>query len=223
MSRKVSTKVFIGNMPDTCRKTDLEEMFSKYGEIVECDIVKNFGFVHFADPTCAKTAVDNLNGIQFQGTDLKVELSHSRVRQKPGMGGQGDCYKCGKSGHWSKDCPSGPTRPRYPPRESPYARPRDPYDDPYYRDRYLPPPPPMDRYRPYPDIYDRRPPPPPRDPYYRDRDPYTRPPPDYYRRSPPRDPYYDDYYRRRPLPPVPGRAASPPLPVPPRSRVPGPY
>ena len=45
MSRKVSTKIFIGNLPDTCRKTELEEMFCKYGEIVECDIVKNFGFV----------------------------------------------------------------------------------------------------------------------------------------------------------------------------------
>lgn len=66
----------------------------------------------------------------------------------------------------------------------PYPR-DDPYAHPYYRDRYPPPPP--DRYRPYPDPYDRRPPPP-RDPYYRDRDPYARPPPEYYGRrgaSPP--------------------------------------
>lgn len=56
----------------------------------------------------------------------------------------------------------------------------DPYDA-YYRDRYPPPPP--DRFRPYPDPYDRRPLPPPRDPYYRDRsDPYARPPPEYYGR-----------------------------------------
>jgi hypothetical protein len=79
-----------------------------------------------------------------------------------------------------------PMRDMYP--RDPYAR--DPYD-PYYRDRYLPPPPMerMERYRPYPDPYDRRPlPPPPRDPYFRERDPYTRPPPEYYvgsgRRSP---------------------------------------
>lgn len=55
----------------------------------------------------------------------------------------------------------------------------DPYD--YYRDSRYPPPPPIDRFRPYPDPYDRRPPLP-RDPYYRDRDPYARPPPEYYGR-----------------------------------------
>ena len=71
------------------------------------------------------------------------------------------------------------SRPRgYGDRRDPYGR--DPYDD-YYRDRYPPIPPPMDRYRPYADPYDRRPAP--RDPYYRDRDPYARPPPDYYRSS----------------------------------------
>lgn len=82
-----------------------------------------------------------------------------------------------------------PMRDMYP--RDPY--PRDPYDA-YYRDRYLPPPPMdrFDRYRPYPDPYDRRPLPPardPRDPFMRERDPYARPPPEYYgasggRRSP---------------------------------------
>lgn len=89
-----------------------------------------------------------------------------------------------------------PRRPRPPPPGSyrdpydddPYFR--DPYADPYYRTRYLPPPPPgYARYDPYYDPYDRRPLPlPSRDPYLRDRlaDAYARPHADYYgRRSPP--------------------------------------
>lgn len=65
------------------------------------------------------------------------------------------------------------------PRSYSQRAPSDPYDH-YYRDRY-PPPPPLDRYRPYADPYDRRPPLP-RDPYYTAADPYARPPPEYYGR-----------------------------------------
>ncbi|XP_063438800.1 uncharacterized protein LOC134719769 isoform X3 [Mytilus trossulus] len=164
----------------------------------------------------------------------KSELSHSKVRQKPGMGGKGGCNKWEKEGHWLKDYPKGPIyndRSTAPMRDmypcDPY--PRDPYDA-YYRDRYLPPPPMnrFDRYRPYPDPYDRRPLLPPRDPFS-----YARPPPDYYGAlGGTRNPYYDhyhDYYERRtnymyPLPPPP---PPPPLGItrmsPRRSRIPAPY
>ncbi|XP_052270886.1 RNA-binding protein lark-like isoform X2 [Dreissena polymorpha] len=215
-SNAVTTKLYIGNIPETCRKLDLQKLFEEHGKVVECDIVKNYGFVHFESQEEAQAAADALNNTTFQGSVLQVELSHSRVRQKPGMGGKQECYRCGKEGHWSKDCPKGPSRPPG------YYQEPDPYEA-YYRDRY-PPPPPVDRYRPYPDPYDRRPlpPPPPRDPYYRERDPYARPPPDYYSRSRDpyyertRDPYYDDLYSRQSyMPPPPGTSRM----SPPRTRV----
>lgn len=107
------------------------------------------------------------------------------------MGGKGQCYRCGKSGHWSKECPRnangermgrGPP-PMMPPPPPAYA-PHDRFSR-YGPIRYNP----IDRgdyrpySRPYPDPYDRRPPPPP-------------PPP-----PPHRDDYHDYYYRRLPPPP----------------------
>jgi hypothetical protein len=41
----VSTKLYIGNIPETCRRMDLQKLFENYGKVVECDIVKNYGFV----------------------------------------------------------------------------------------------------------------------------------------------------------------------------------
>lgn len=41
----VTTKLYIGNIPETCRKMDLQKLFEEHGKVVECDIVKNYGFV----------------------------------------------------------------------------------------------------------------------------------------------------------------------------------
>ena len=38
-------KLYVGNLPDQCRRTSLKELFEKYGKVSQCDIVKNFAFV----------------------------------------------------------------------------------------------------------------------------------------------------------------------------------
>jgi len=194
--RRVS-KIYVGNLPETCRRTDLQSLFEKYGAVEECDIIKNYGFVHMSNEEEAKVAIDALNNVEFQGSNISVEASHSKVRPRPGMGGKGQCYRCGRPGHWSKECPKGPSRPpgmRGDNFRGDFPPPMPPPPPPFYRDRM------MsrfggDRMRPYPDPYERRPPPPPpmRDDFYERRSPFGRMPgPDYMyaRRSPPG---YNDY------------------------------
>lgn len=38
-------KLFIGNLADKTTANDLRPLFEKYGKVVECDVVKNYGFV----------------------------------------------------------------------------------------------------------------------------------------------------------------------------------
>ena len=41
----MSVKLFVGNLPSGCRQSDLEHLFSQYGQIVECTIMGSYGFV----------------------------------------------------------------------------------------------------------------------------------------------------------------------------------
>uniref|UniRef100_A0A0B7AKU8 RNA-binding protein lark n=1 Tax=Arion vulgaris TaxID=1028688 RepID=A0A0B7AKU8_9EUPU len=192
-----ATKLYVGNLPDDVDKAELEQVFEEYGSIVEFDILKDYGFVHFEKEAEAKAAADALDGYEHHGRNIRVEISRSKVRQKAGMGGKGECYRCGGEGHWSKECPRGPSRQgrgrgdRFNPYERNSYYP-DPYD--YYTRARLLAPLSYDRYR-Y-DPYERRLPPLPlpREPLYRD---FGRQSPDYYRRSSPQQDSYYDYYDRR--------------------------
>ncbi|KAL1464194.1 hypothetical protein WDU94_003864 [Cyamophila willieti] len=188
-----TTKVFVGNLSDNTRAPEVRELFLPYGTVVECDIVRNYGFVHIDSPDINK-CIKELNGMMVDGKPMKVQISTSRVRQRPGMGDPEQCYKCGRGGHWSKECPrtgfgamgGGPG----PLDRFGYAR------DPYPRDPYPPPPPPsflrdhrmMGSYAPmkgdYERLYDRQ---------------------------------YERDYERRMLPPLPRERDFLP-PIPPRSR-----
>ena len=38
-------KIFVGNIADGARSNELKGMFEKYGNVSECSILTNFGFV----------------------------------------------------------------------------------------------------------------------------------------------------------------------------------
>jgi len=74
------TKLYVGNVPRSMSSTDLKELFEKYGKVLECDIVKDYAFVHMEDSSKAKASIAALNDFNLKGNRIRVELSTTQVR-----------------------------------------------------------------------------------------------------------------------------------------------
>jgi RNA recognition motif-containing protein len=76
-----SFKLFIGNLDENTKAAEIRALFEKYavqGKIIECDVVKNYGFVHYQNESDAREAIANLNGYVINGNAIKVENAKSR-------------------------------------------------------------------------------------------------------------------------------------------------
>lgn len=82
-----TTKIFVGNLTEKTRSAEVRTLFEKFGTVLECDVIRNYGFVHLECPdNCnVNDAIRELNGMVVDGQALKVQVSTSRVRQKPGI------------------------------------------------------------------------------------------------------------------------------------------
>ncbi|XP_068164051.1 RNA-binding protein 4.1-like [Antennarius striatus] len=100
---KGSAKLHVGNI--ACTNQELRAKFEEFGAVLECDIVKNYAFVHMERMEDAMEAINQLDNTAFKGKLMSVKLSTSRLRTAPGMGDRSGCYRCGQEGHWSKECP----------------------------------------------------------------------------------------------------------------------
>ncbi|XP_010886236.2 RNA-binding protein 4.2 [Esox lucius] len=73
-------KIFIGNLASSTTEEELRTLFSQYGKISECDIVKNFGFVHMNDKAEAEEAIKKLHHYELNGEQMNVEMSRGRPK-----------------------------------------------------------------------------------------------------------------------------------------------
>ena len=71
-------KLFVGDLGDN-RKSDLNRLFSKYGEIstIYIDENKHFAFVEFTSSNDAKRALEHTNNRTVNGSKLRVEYAKS--------------------------------------------------------------------------------------------------------------------------------------------------
>ncbi|XP_067831710.1 RNA-binding protein 4B-like [Heptranchias perlo] len=99
------TKVYVGNLAPGCTNQELRAKFEEHGRVVECDIVKDYAFVHMEREEDAIEAIANLDEKEFNGNRIRVQLSRSTYGKS---GGQRDvCQRCGRQGHQARDCQSG--------------------------------------------------------------------------------------------------------------------
>jgi RNA recognition motif-containing protein len=82
----MSKRLFVGGLPYSVTSSELQEMFSKFGEVVSCDVItdratgqsKGFGFVEMKDDKEADTAIEKLNDTEMDGRKIAVNVARPR-------------------------------------------------------------------------------------------------------------------------------------------------
>ncbi|KAG2552880.1 polyadenylate-binding protein 4-like [Panicum virgatum] len=71
--------IFVKNLSDSVDNASLQELFSKFGDVLSCKVAKNedgtnrgYGFVQFASQESADAAIENLHGSLFNDRKLHV-------------------------------------------------------------------------------------------------------------------------------------------------------
>ncbi|XP_034945656.1 glycine-rich cell wall structural protein 1.8 isoform X2 [Chelonus insularis] len=102
MPRK--TKIFVGRLPENCRNDELRQLFLRFGEVTECDVMNRYGFVHMAREEDAAAAIKALHNTHFKGATINVEQSTGKSRGG-GAGGRRDDRRSGpmRGGRGNRD------------------------------------------------------------------------------------------------------------------------
>ncbi len=87
----MSTRVYVGGISYRARERDIEKFFRKYGRIREISMKNGYCFVEFEDYRDADDACYELNGKDFLGDRVTVEIArgtpHGRDKDRWGTGG----------------------------------------------------------------------------------------------------------------------------------------
>jgi len=121
--------LYVKNLSTDCKEADLEDLFSKFGKVVKCQIMidphtrenRGFGFVTMNSGDDADAAMSSLDGSEFMGRNLAVEKARRGRARTPTPG--------------RYNGPNRNERFRRDFRDRPYDRPRYDRDRGYDRDR----------------------------------------------------------------------------------------
>ncbi len=78
--------IYVGNLPFSTTAADLEEAFGQYGQVDSAAVIsdretgrsRGFGFVEMGSDDEARRAIEELDGADFSGRDLRVNEARPR-------------------------------------------------------------------------------------------------------------------------------------------------
>lgn len=78
--------IYVGNLPFSTTAADLEEAFSQFGQVESAAVItdretgrsRGFGFVEMGSDDEARRAIEELDGTDFDGRNLKVNEARPR-------------------------------------------------------------------------------------------------------------------------------------------------
>jgi RNA recognition motif-containing protein len=88
--------IYISGLSYNASDADLNELFSEYGEISSAKVVtdretgrsRGFGFVEMPNDAEGQNAIDKLNGVEYDGKVIAVNVARPRT-ERPSFGGGG--------------------------------------------------------------------------------------------------------------------------------------
>ena len=88
----MSVRLYVGNLPQSFDAKELEALFAGVGEGVRFKAVndrdtgacRGFGFANVDDQKLAETVIEQLNGREFNGNTLRIEISERRDARSGG-------------------------------------------------------------------------------------------------------------------------------------------
>jgi RNA recognition motif-containing protein len=86
----MSIRLYVGNLPQTFDAKELEALFTAVGEGVrfkavndrETGACRGFGFANVDDQKLAEAVIEQLNGKDFGGNSLRIEISERRDERR---------------------------------------------------------------------------------------------------------------------------------------------
>lgn len=115
-----ATKIFVGNLPPETKSADVHKLFKKYGTVIECDVIRNYAFVHMGRDTMAREAIQALNNTDYNGNKISVQMARPKPNEMEG--GKGGPMFAGDYRGRSRGGGMHPMRPFMPPPHPPRSR-----------------------------------------------------------------------------------------------------
>ena len=87
----MSKKLYVGNLSYDATDDDLKALFDTFGEVTSANIIryrdsnrsKGFGFVEIASDEDGQKAIDELDGTEHMGRNIKVNVARPKGERPP--------------------------------------------------------------------------------------------------------------------------------------------